>query len=39
VLIQRWIKKEKIKTAVLYPKKLKLETGATVVVNKGKIVK
>ncbi len=39
VLIQRWESGGKFRTAVLYPKKLKLKTGVTVVVNKGKIAK
>ena len=39
VLIQRWESGGKFQTAVLYPKKLKLKTGTTVVVNKGKIAK
>ena len=37
ILIQRWKDKDKFKTAVLYPKKLKLKTGQTVKVVKGKI--
>jgi len=39
VLIQRWESGGKFRTAVLYPKKLKLKTGVTVVVNKGRIAK
>ena len=37
VLIQRWKEKDKFKTAVLDPKKLKLKTGALVSVVKGKV--
>jgi hypothetical protein len=39
VLIQRWKEGADIKTAVLYPRKLQLQTGAMVLIHKGEIEK